>query len=98
MILLHGTCLLCTSDLEEHGANICNARVQSLSVLVTVGHREKTGDSKGLVSLQEASVFYSLYSFNSNPISILLFCCAADFPSLPCLKCLDMRSVISPCK
>lgn len=35
--------LLCTNDLEGHGASIFNARVQSLSVLLTVECGEKTG-------------------------------------------------------
>lgn len=63
MILLHGTCLLCTSDLEGHGANICNARVQSLSVLVTVGHREgEDGGFKGFgfIARSQCLLFFVL--------------------------------------
>lgn len=43
---IYGTCLLGTNDLEGHGANIFNARVQSFSVFVTVRCGEKMGIQK----------------------------------------------------
>lgn len=46
------------------------------------------GDSKGLVLLQEATVFCSFYSLSSTPVGIRLCGGAADVPSLPSPKCL----------